>query len=252
MISIKNEHEIAAMKKAGMVAAAAREAAKAVIAPGVTTAEVDAAVKNAILSRGGIPTFLGYGGFPACACVSLNSEVIHGIPGPQKIHAGDLVKVDVGATVDGFVGDCAATFFCGKVSPEAERLARITRECFYEGMKFARVGFRLSDISHAVQEHAEKNGYSVVRDYVGHGIGRTMHEAPEVPNFGRPGRGPRLCEGMTICVEPMINEGTYEVKVLKNGWTVLTVDGKLSSHYENTILITSGDPVILTHNQEDI
>lgn len=256
MIVIKNEHEIEAMRRAGRIAAAAREAAKAFLDAGtpgrMTTADVDRAVARTIREHGARATFLGYGGFPASACVSVNDEVIHGIPGERIIRDGDLVKVDVGATFDGFVGDCAATFFVGTPPENARRLAEITRASFYEAMKFARPGYRLSDISHAVQEYAEARGCGVIRDYVGHGIGRKMHEDPEVPNFGRPGHGPRLLPGMTIAVEPMITEGTWRVRVLPNDWTVVTEDGKLAAHYENTILITDGDPEILTANVMDI
>ncbi len=256
MIVIKNEHEIEAMKRAGRIAAAAREAAGAFIEAGtpdkMTTADVDRVVARTIRENGASATFLGYGGFPASACVSVNEEVIHGIPGERRLHSGDIVKVDVGATFDGFVGDCAATFFVGTPSDRAKNLANATRQSFWEAMKFARVGFRLSDISHAVQSYAEERGYGVIREYVGHGVGRKMHEDPEVPNFGNPGRGPRLLPGMTFAVEPMIAEGTWEVKRLANQWTVVTVDGKLAAHYENTILITQGDPVILTHNEMNI
>ena len=256
MIVIKNAHEIEAMKRAGRVAAAAREAAASFLASGtpdrMTTKDVDRVVDRTIRELGAIPTVLGYGGFPASACVSVNEEVIHGIPGTRKLHEGDLVKVDVGATLDGFVGDCAATFYVGTPPENAKKLAEVTRQSFWDAMAFARPGFRLSDISHAVQTTAEREGYGVIREYVGHGVGRKMHEDPEVPNFGAPGRGPRLLPGMTFAVEPMIAEGTWEVRRLANRWTVVTVDGKLAAHYENTILITQGDPVILTHNELDI
>lgn len=256
MISIKNDHEIEAMKRAGRITAMALEAARACITgsrPGsLTTADVDRVVADTIRSQGAVPTFLGYGGFPGNACISVNDEVIHGIPGKRILKDGDIVKVDVGATIDGFNGDCAATFFVGEVSENARKLAEVTRESFYAGIKFARVGYRLSDISAAIAQVAESHGYGVVRDFVGHGIGRKLHEDPEVPNFGTPGHGPRLLPGMTLAIEPMINEGTWEVEVLKDKWTVVTKDRKLSAHYENTVLITTGDPVLLTRNLEDI
>lgn len=189
---------------------------------------------------------MGYGGFPASACISVNDEVIHGIPGKRKINEGDIVSVDVGAYIGGFHGDCCGTFTAGNVSKEAKRLIEVTRQSFFEGLKFAREGYRISDISHAIQEYVERNGYTLVREYVGHGIGKNMHEAPEVPNYGEPGHGPRLVRGMTIAVEPMVNMGGAAVRVLDNDWTVVTVDGSLSAHYENTILITDGEPEILT------
>ena len=252
MIQLKNSKEIASMKIAGEITGAALNAAKAVIRPGISTKDIDRAVNEAIVSRGAKPSFLGYGGFPASACVSINDEIIHGIPDSHRIiREGDIVKVDVGAYIGGFHGDSAASFPVGKVSDEAQKLMDVTRQSFYEGIKFARVGYRISDISHAVQEYAESFGYGVVRQYVGHGVGRNLHEDPEVPNYGNPGHGPRLMPGMTIAIEPMINIGTYDVYVLDNDWTVKTKDGSLSSHYEHTILITTGDPVLLTYRGEE-
>ncbi len=233
------------MRKAGKITAAARSIARQAIADGISTKEIDREVNHFIRKSGAIPTFLGYGGFPASACISVNEEVIHGIPGKRIIRNGDIVSVDVGATFAGFVGDCAGTYPCGEVSEEAKKLMAVTRQSFFEGIKFARPGYRVNDIGSAVQEYVESNGYSVVRDYVGHGVGRNMHEAPEVPNFSRR-PSPRLVPGMTIAVEPMVNVGGWEVKVLSNDWTVVTVDGSLSAHYENTILITDGEPEILT------
>ena len=183
---------------------------------------------------------------PTAACISVNDEIIHGIPGDRVLHEGDIVSVDVGARYRGFNGDCAGTFPCGKCSDEALRLIRITRQSFFEGIQFARVGYRISDIGHAVQEYAESYGYSLVREYVGHGVGASLHEAPEIPNYGKPGHGPRLQKNMTIAVEPMVNVGGYEVRVLDNGWTVVTADGSLSAHYENSLLVTDGEPEILT------
>lgn len=235
------------MRQAGKITAGARTIARQAIADGMTTKQIDKCVHEFIVKSGAKPTFLGYGGFPASACISVNDEVIHGIPGKRVIRNGDIVSVDVGATYKGFVGDCAGTYACGEISEEAKRLIEVTRQAFFEGIKFARVGYRISDIGAAIQDYAESHGYGVVRDYVGHGVGHVMHEAPEVPNY-RAGRrpDPRLVKGMTIAVEPMINIGGYDVKVLSNEWTVVTVDGTLSAHYENTIAITDGEAEILT------
>jgi methionyl aminopeptidase len=234
------------MRRAGKITAAARSIARQAIAAGITTKQIDREVHEFIVKSGARPTFLGYGGFPASACVSVNDEIIHGIPGKRKILEGDIVSIDVGATYEGFVGDCAGTFPCGEISEQAQKLIKVTRQSFFEGIKFARSGYRISDIGAAVQEYVEANGYSVVRDYVGHGVGREMHEAPEVPNYGVPGHGPRLVPGMTIAVEPMVNAGGYEIREMPNGWTVVTADHSLAAHYENTILITDGEPEILT------
>ena len=246
MIAIKNEHELECMRQACKITAAARALAGEMVRPGVSTKEIDQAVREYIVSQGAKPSFLNYNGFPASACISVNSTVIHGIPGGYILREGDIVSIDVGAFYKGFHGDCAATFACGAISTEAQRLIDVTRQSFFEGMKLAIKGNRVQDISHAIQTYVESNGFSIVRSFVGHGIGRQLHEEPEVPNFGHPGRGPRLVKGMTIAVEPMVNEGTHEVRVLKDGWTVLTADGKLSAHYENTVLITDGEPEILT------
>ena len=249
-ICLKSPREIELMRQAGRITAAARALAREMVTPGITTAEIDREIHHFIEKSGAIPTFLGYGGYPASVCLSINDEVIHGIPGKRVIQEGDIVSVDVGATWKGFVGDCAGTYVAGKGSDEAKRLIEVTRQSFFEGMKFARAGYRIGDISHAIQTYVEKNGFSVVREYVGHGVGAQMHEAPEVPNYGEPGRGPRLLKGMTIAVEPMVNAGTYEVRVMKDGWTVRTRDGKLSAHYENTIAITDGEPEILTFSED--
>ncbi len=247
MIQIKTKKELELMRIAGRITALARKAAADAVAPGVTTEDIDRAVRKTIESHGAKPSFLGYAGFPGSACVSINDEVIHGIPSPKRvIHEGDIVKVDVGAYIHGFHGDCACTVACGEVSEEAKRLIEVTRQSFYEGIKFARVGNRVSDISSAVQAYVEAHGFSVVRDFVGHGVGAELHESPEVPNFGRPGHGIRLEPGMTLAIEPMVNVGVYGVKVLADGWTVKTRDGKLSAHYENTVAITDGEPEILT------
>ena len=246
MISIKTERELEVMRRAGRITAQARALAGEMVRPGVTTKEIDKAVHDFIVSQGAKPSFLHYAGYPASACISVNDVVIHGIPDGRVLREGDIVSVDVGAYWGGFHGDCAATFACGEISPEAEKLIAVTKQSFFEGIKFARQGYRISDISHAVQSYVEDNGFSVVRSFVGHGVGEELHEAPEVPNFGAPGRGPRLLRGMTIAVEPMVNQGTYDVRVLKDKWTTVTVDEKLSAHYENTVLITDGEPEILT------
>ena len=246
MIPIKNEREISMMRRACRITAAARALAGEMVRPGVTTKEIDKAVHDYIVSQGAIPSFLNYCGYPASACISVNQTVIHGIPDGTVLKDGDIVSIDVGAFYEGFHGDCAATFACGDISPEAQKLIDVTKQSFFEGIKFARQGNRVSDIGHAVQEYVEANGFSVVRQFIGHGVGRELHEEPEVPNYGKPGRGPRLIKGMTIAVEPMVNVGTYEVKVLRDGWTTVTSDGKLSAHYENTVLITDGEPEILT------
>ena len=238
------------MRQAGRITAAARTLAREMVIPGMTTAEIDREVKRFIVKSGATPTFLGYGGFPASVCLSINDEVIHGIPGHRVIHEGDIVSVDVGATWKGYVGDCAGTFVAGEGTEAAKNLIAVTRQSFFEGIKQARAGNRIGDISHAVQTYVEEHGCSVVREYVGHGVGSQMHEAPEVPNFGKPGRGPTLVKGMTIAVEPMVNAGTWQVKVLSDGWTVKTVDGSLSAHYENTIHITDGEPEILTFAED--
>ena len=246
MISLKSPREIECMRRAGRLTAQARALAGSLVRPGVTTHEIDTAVRKFIESHGAKPSFLGYGGFKGSACISINEEVIHGIPGPRKLKEGDIVSVDVGAYLDGFHGDCAATFPCGEVSPEAMELIRVTEQSFWEGIKLARAGNRVFDISHAVQQYVESHGCSVVRDFVGHGVGAKLHEAPEVRNFGPAGHGPRLQPGMTIAVEPMVCAGDWRVKVLKDGWTTVSADGSLTAHYENTILITDGEPEVLT------
>ena len=246
MISLKSPREIECMRRAGRLTAQARALAGSLVRPGVTTHEIDTAVRKFIESHGAKPSFLGYGGFKGSACISINEEVIHGIPGPRKLKEGDIVSVDVGAYLDGFHGDCAATFPCGEVSPEAMELIRVTEQSFWEGIKLARAGNRVFDISHAVQQYVESHGCSVVRDFVGHGVGAKLHEAPEVPNFGPAGHGPRRQPGMTIAVEPMVCAGDWRVKVLKDGWTTVSADGSLTAHYENTILITDSEPEVLT------
>lgn len=246
MIILKTRKEIEIMKKAGSLVARSHELVKGHIKAGVTTKELDQLVEDFLRSQNAIPTFKGYNGFPYSICASVNEEVVHGMPGNRKLVEGDIVSIDIGATFLGYVGDGAKTFLVGNVDDEKRRLVEVTRQCFYEGIKFAKESYRLSDISHAIQQYAENNGFSVVRDLVGHGVGRDMHEEPQIPNFGKPGRGPRLQRGMVLAIEPMINAGVYNVKVLSDDWTVVTTDGKPSAHYEHTIAITDGEPEILT------
>ena len=250
IISIKSPREIEHMRRAGRITAQARELAGSMVRPGVSTLEIDTAVRKFIESQGARPSFLGYGGFPGSACISVNEVVIHGIPDHRVLKEGDIVSVDVGAYVDGFHGDCAATYPCGEVSPEAMKLIQVTQQSFWEGIKMARKGMRVSDIGHAVQTYVESFGFSVVRDFVGHGVGAKLHEAPEVRNFGPAGHGPRLLPGMTLAVEPMVCAGDWQVKVLADKWTTVTLDGSLAAHYENTILITDGEPEILTVTED--
>lgn len=246
MIILKTRREIEIMRKAGRLVAQSHELVRKYIKPGVTTKEIDQMVEDFLRSQNAIPTFKGYGGFPYSICASVNEEVVHGFPSNRKLIEGDIVSIDIGATFEGYVGDSAKTFLVGEVDDEKRRLVEATRQSFYEGIKYAKTSYRLSDISHAVQQYAESQGFSVVRDYVGHGVGKDMHESPQIPNFGRPGKGPRLQVGMVLAIEPMINAGTYNVKVLDNNWTVVTVDGKPSAHYEHTVAITDGEPELLT------
>ncbi len=247
MIIIKKPEQIMLMKKAGKITAEALLVARDAIRPGMSTKELDSRIRHFIEKSGATPSFLNYHGFPGSACISVNNEVIHGIPSDKIIiKEGDIVKVDVGARYRGYNGDSARTFAVGKVSDEALRLISVTEQSFYEAMKAAKAGNRVGDIGHAVEDFVISNGFSVVKDYVGHGVGADLHEDPSVPNYGNAGRGPRLYAGMTIAVEPMVNQGGYEVKTLSNGWTVVTRDGSLSAHYENTIAITDSEPIILT------
>ena len=235
------------MKQAGKITAEALLVAREMIRPGVSTKEIDQKVRRFIESSGAVPSFLGYGGFPGSACISVNNEVIHGIPSKKRIlMEGDIVKVDVGARFRGYNGDSARTFPVGKVSDEALRLISVTERSFYEAMKVAKAGYRIGDIGHAIESFVISNGFSIVRDYTGHGVGADLHEDPEIPNFGTAGRGPRLYADMTLAIEPMVNAGLAGVRTLSDGWTVVTADGKLSAHYENSIAITNGDPIILT------
>lgn len=247
MIIIKSDQEIDLMRESGKVTGFILKELENFIKPGISTADIDHFVESIIRKNGMVPTFKGYGGFPASACVSINEEVVHGIPDKKRIlQEGDIVSVDVGSTYRGYVSDAARTYPVGKVSEIAVKLMNATRDSFFAGLEFCKVGFRLSDISHAIQEKAEGEGFSVIRDFVGHGVGRNMHEDPQIPNYGKAGRGPRLAKGMVLAIEPMICEGTYDVETLSNDWTVVTLDGKLSAHYENTVVITDGEPELLT------
>lgn len=247
MIIIKTQREIEIMRKAGRIVAGAHELVKKYIRPGISTMELDKIVEEYIKSCNAIPAFKGYNGFPSSICASVNEEVVHGIPSSSvKLKDGDIISVDIGAVFEGYVGDSAKTHPVGQIDSEKEKLIKVTRQSFYEGIKYAKPGFRLSDISHAIQSYAESFGFSVVRDFVGHGIGKKMHEEPQIPNFGSPGKGPRLQKGMVLAIEPMINAGTYHVNILSNDWTVVTLDGKPSAHYEHTIAITDGEPELLT------
>ena len=247
-IYIKSKSEIEILRQAAKIAAGARSMGRQAVRDGLTTRQIDKAVHEFIVKSGAKPSCLGYAGFPAATCVSVNEEVIHGIPGKRVVRNGDIVSIDLCATYKGFIGDCAGTYPCGEVSEDAKRLIEVTRQAFFEGLRFAKAGYRISDIGGAVQDYVEGNGYSVVRDFVGHGIGREMHEAPEVPNYRTPRArpNPRLVKGMTICFEPMVCAGDWHVEILDDGWTVVSRDSSLAAHYENTILITDGEPEILT------
>ena len=247
MIQLKNSAQIEQMKRAGRITGEALLVAEEHVRPGVSTWELDRAIHQYIVKCGATPSFLGYSGFPGSACISVNDEVIHGIPSKKRIlEEGDIVKVDVGAFIGGFHGDSARTFPVGSVSENARRLIEATKESFYRGLSQTLVGYRIGDIGAAVDACARQYGYSVVRRYVGHGVGPELHEAPEVPNFGTPGRGARLYAGMVIAIEPMVNEGVCEVREMADGWTVKTADGKLSAHYEHTVAILDDGPLLLT------
>lgn len=253
MISIKSKNEIDLMRKAGEVVALAHKKVEEAIKPGITTAEIDRIVEEVIRKNGAIPSFKGYKcpypdgiDFPSSICASVNNEVVHGIPGLRELNNGDIISIDIGACLNGFHGDAARTFAVGEISPEAQKLIDATKQSFFEGIKNAVEGNRIVDISSAIENYIVSCGYTVVREYVGHGIGREMHEEPQIPNYRSRERGPRLQRGMALAVEPMVNEGTYRVELLNNKWTVVTADGKLSAHYENTIALTENEPVILT------
>ncbi|MDR5659530.1 type I methionyl aminopeptidase [Serpentinicella sp. ANB-PHB4] len=246
MIYLKSRQEIELMREAGRIVAETHDLLKQSIQPGITTLELDKTAEAYIRKRGGTPAFKGYHGFPASICASVNHEVVHGIPGLKKLQDGDIISIDIGVCYKGYYGDAAKTHPVGNISKEAKDLINVTKQSFYEGIAFAKEGYRLSDISHGIQSHVETNGFSVVRNYVGHGIGMNMHEEPQIPNYGPPGKGPRIKPNMVFAIEPMINIGTYEVKVLSDGWTVVTLDGAYSAHYEHTVAITDGEPEILT------
>lgn len=247
MIHIKNTEDIKLMKIAGRITGEALSLGGEAVKEGVSTKHIDDIIRHHIEKCGAKPSFLGYGGFPASACISINDEVIHGIPSKDRIiKDGDIVKIDVGACYQGFNGDSANTFVCGNASEDAKKLIEATKEAFYKGVSFARAGCRIGDIGSAIDYHVRSYGYSVVRKYIGHGVGRELHEDPEVPNFGTAGRGVRLYPGMTIAIEPMVNIGSYGVKEMPDGWCVKTSDGSLSAHYEHTVLITDGEPILLT------
>ncbi len=247
MIIIKSDAEIEMMKVPAKLTAEILRDLEGFIQPGVSTHDIDQFVENRIRKGGMIPAFKGYGGFPASACVSVNEVIVHGIPSKKKkLQEGDIVSVDAGAVYAGWYSDMARTYAVGKISPEAEKLVRVTEESFFEGLKYCVAGNYLSDVSHAIQVHLESNGFGVIRDYVGHGLGREMHEQPAVPNYGRPGRGPKLVKGMVLAIEPMVSAGTYEVEVLDDEWTAVTRDGSLAAHYENTVVITDGEPLVIT------
>lgn len=246
MIYIKSSAEIAKMKVSGRIVYDTLCEVEKHIKAGITTKELDQIAKEYILSQGAKPSFLGYSGYPASICASVNEEVIHGIPSRRKLKDGDIISIDVGAVKDGYHGDAARTFAVGDISPEAKRLIDVTKQSFFEGLKYARHGERLGSIQATIQRHVESNGFGIVRNYCGHGIGKQMHESPEIPNYGTFGRGIRLAKGMTIAVEPMVNYGDYRTTVLDDDWTVVSLDGSLAAHYENTILITDGDPILLT------
>ena len=246
MIILKSKKEIEIMREAGKIVAETHAILKEAVIPGISTLELDRIAENNIRKYNAIPSFKGYGGFPGTICASINEEVVHGIPGNTILREGDIISLDIGAYYKGYHSDSAKTHGVGMISEEDRKLIEVTRESFYEGIKFAKLGYRLSDISHAIQAHVEEQGFSVVRELVGHGVGTQLHEDPQIPNYGPPGKGPRLQEGMVLAIEPMINIGTHRVKTLLDGWTVVTLDGKKSAHYEHTIAITDDEPIILS------
>jgi len=246
MIILKSKQELKLMREAGRIVGLVLEELRDAVKPGVTTGKLDQIAEDMITKAGAKPAFKGYNGFPASICTSVNEEVVHGIPGLRKLRSGDIISIDVGAVKNGYYGDAAVTLPVGKVDQEIMKLIEVTREALMRGIEQAVLGNRLSDISHAIQSHAEKNSFSVVREYVGHGIGRNMHEEPRVPNFGSPGRGPRLAPGMVLAIEPMVNMGTHMVYTKEDGWTVVTQDSKYSAHFEHTVAVTEDGPQILT------
>ena len=250
MIELKSEREVSLIKEASSIVAEVIHYTRPMVVPGVTTLKLNDSARELILKLGGIPAFKGYRGFPGDICTSINEEVVHGIPGKRRLKDGDILSLDIGVKFGGYYGDAAVTIPVGNVSKEAKRLLEVTEEALYIGIGSARQGMRLSDLSHAIQTHAEKNGFSVVREFVGHGIGAKMHEEPQIPNFGEPNHGPRLKNGMVLAIEPMINAGGLEVEILRDGWTAITKDRRLSAHFEHTVLITDKEPEILTKCQK--
>ena len=246
MIIIKSKSEIELMREAGKIVADTHEIIREAIIPGISTLELDKIAEKNIRKYNAVPSFKGYGGFPGSICASINNKVVHGIPGNEIVKEGDIISIDIGAYYKGYHGDSAKTHGVGLISEENRKLIEGTTESFYKGLEFAKVGYRLLDISHAIQTHTEKNGFSVVRSLVGHGIGKDLHESPNIPNYGKPNKGPMLKPGMVLAVEPMINQGSRHVYCLADGWTIVTGDGKNSAHYEHTIAITEGEPLILT------
>lgn len=246
MIIIKSKSEIELMREAGKIVAHTHEVIREAIVPGISTLELDKIAEENIRKYNAVPSFKGYGGFPGSICASINNKVVHGIPGNEIVKEGDIISIDIGACYKGYHGDSAKTHAVGVISEENRKLIEVTRQSFYEGIKFAKIGYRLSDISHAIQTHVEKSGFSVVRDLVGHGVGTHLHEPPNVPNYGKPGKGPKLKAGMVLAIEPMVNMGKFNVKCLSDGWTIVTIDGKNSAHYEHTIVITENEPILLT------
>ena len=246
MIIVKSRREIELMREAGKIVAYAHEVVREHIKPGITTMELDRIAEEVIRKYHAVPSFKGYGGFPGSICASVNEEVVHGIPSNRMLNEGDIVSVDIGAYIKGYHGDAARTHGVGTITDEAKKLIDVTRDSFYEGLKYCVEGYRLSDVSHAIQAFVEENGFSVVRNYVGHGIGQDLHEDPQIPNFGPPNKGPKLKRGMVFAIEPMVNFGDYEVMTLKDRWTVVSIDNSLSAHYENTLAITEGEPELLT------
>lgn len=252
MIVIKSSKEIELMQESGRIVALVHETIKKAIKPGVTTGELDRIAEMVITENGAVPSFKGYHGFPGSICASINDQVIHGIPGDIILSEGDIISIDVGAFKNGYHADAARTHPVGNVSEAAANLIKVTEESFFEGLKYCRKGYRLSDVSHAIQKYSEDRGYGVVRDFVGHGVGRQLHEDPPIPNYGAPGRGPRLESGMVLAIEPMINQGDHRIKVLDDDWTVVTLDGLWSAHYEHTVVITDDEPLLLTSSTNEV
>lgn len=246
MIELKSETEVSLIKEACSIVSEVMQELKSAVLPGVTTLELSNSARNLIIKLGGVPAFKGYRGFPCDICTSINEEVVHGIPGKRKLKNGDILSLDIGVQLNGYYGDAAVTLPVGDISEEAKRLLSVTEEALYIGIGCARPGSRLSDLSNAIQCHVEKNGFSVVREFVGHGIGSKMHEEPQVPNFGEPNHGPRLKKGMVLAIEPMVNTGCSDIEILKDGWTAVTKDRKLSGHFEHTVYIGDKEPEILT------